>query len=130
MGGYGLFGVIVDLDVEMTPNVLLQRSGSQMPGDAFAEPFLAAIENDPHTLMAYGRLSVARATFFHEALLTTYSAASPQPSPLPAASSVGAMNWISSDLSRLQIGSEAAKSVGCHAETKLTPNVSSPLATR
>ena len=71
MGGYGYFGVIVDLDVEMTANVMLQRSVSLMPGDAFAEPFIAAIEKDPNTLMVYGRLSVARASFFHEALLTT-----------------------------------------------------------
>jgi FAD/FMN-containing dehydrogenase len=130
MGGYGLFGVIVDLDVEMTPNVLLQRSVSLMPGDAFAEPFLAAIEKDPRTLMAYGRLSVARATFFHEALLTTYSAVSPQPSPLPAASSVGAMNWISSDLYRKQIGSEAAKRLRWYAETTVNPKVGSGQATR
>ena len=130
MGGYGYFGVIVDLDVEMTANVMLQRSVSLMPGDAFAEPFIAAIEKDPQTLMAYGRLSVARASFFHEALLTTYSAASPQPSPLPAASSIGAMNWISSDLYRLQIGSEAAKNARWYAETQLNPKISSPLATR
>lgn len=32
MGGYGYFGVIVDLDVEMTANVMLQRSVSLMPG--------------------------------------------------------------------------------------------------
>src|SRR5277367_2823239 len=130
MGGYGYFGVIVDLDVEMTANVVLQRSASLMPGDAFAEPFIAAIEKDPQTLMAYGRLSVAHASFFHEALLTTYSAASPQPSPLPAASSIGAMNWISSDLYRLQIGSKAAKNARWYAETQLNPKISSPLATR
>ncbi|MFZ2104215.1 MAG: FAD-binding protein [Roseiarcus sp.] len=40
MGGYGYFGVIVDLDVKMTANVMLQRSVSLMPEDAFAEPFI------------------------------------------------------------------------------------------
>jgi hypothetical protein len=47
-----------------------------------------------------------------------------------AASSVGAMNWISSDLYRLQIGSEAAKSARWYADTQLNSKISSPLATR
>ena len=60
MGGYGLFGIIIDLDVEMEKNALLAPTAVLMPGDAFAEPFIAAVENDPTTLLAYGRLSVAR----------------------------------------------------------------------
>jgi FAD/FMN-containing dehydrogenase len=130
MGGYGYFGVIVDLDVEMTENVMLRRSVSLMPGDEFAEPFIAAVENDPLTLMAYGRLSVSRASFFRDAILTTYSAVAPQPSPLPPATNVGAMNWISSDLYREQIGSEAFKRVRWLAESQLNPKIGSGLSTR
>jgi FAD/FMN-containing dehydrogenase len=64
MGGYGLFGIILDLDVEMTPNLLLQASAQVMPAEQFPAHFLAAVEHDPTTLIAYGRLSVARASFF------------------------------------------------------------------
>ncbi len=131
MGGYGYFGVIVDLDVEMTPNLLLQPQAEILSGDDFAEKFLAAIEKDPATLMAYGRLSVARASFFSEAILTTYRAAPAQPAPLPMASAGGgAMTWLSNDLYRQQVGSEMAKSLRWAAETRLVPNLGSRLATR
>src|SRR6516164_9831116 len=39
MGGYGLFGIIVDLDVEMTPNLLLEPRFERMAPEKFAENF-------------------------------------------------------------------------------------------
>jgi FAD/FMN-containing dehydrogenase len=127
MGGYGLVGIILDLDVEMTPNLLLQPTAKLMPAEEFPAQFLAAVEKDPATLMAYGRLSVARASFFSEALLTTYRAALVQPQPLPPAGHGG--GWLglaSSHIYRNQVGSEIAKHVRWAAETKIAPS----LATR
>ena len=120
MGGYGLFGIILDLDVEMTPNLLLQPTAKLMPAEAFAQNFIAAVEHDPATLMAYGRLSVARASFFSEALLTTYRAVPAQPNPLPPAGHGGGfMGRVTSQLYRSQTGNEIAKRLRWAAETKL-----------
>ena len=129
MGGYGLFGIILDLDVEMAKNVLLQPQARVMPAEEFAKAFLAAV-NDPKILMAYGRLEVARASFFREANLTTYRAVDPQPTPLPAATHGNALNWISSDLYREQIGDEEAKALRWFMETRVLPEATSGLATR
>ncbi len=130
MGGYGLFGIILDLDVEMAKNVLLAPTFEIMPAEAFADRFIAVAEKDPSVLMAYGRLSVARATFFDQALMITYRAAAEQPAILPAATNGGALTWLLNDIYREQIGSEAAKRARWYAETRVNPNLGSGVATR
>ena len=46
MGGYGLFGVIVELDVEMTENLLLQPKFERMAPERFASEFTRVIDTD------------------------------------------------------------------------------------
>jgi hypothetical protein len=64
MGGYGLFGAIVDLELDMVPNVLLEPSYLRMEPSRFAGAFVNAVENDSAVRMAYGRLSVAHESLF------------------------------------------------------------------
>jgi FAD/FMN-containing dehydrogenase len=130
MGGYGFFGIILDLDVEMAKNVMLAPTFDIMPADTFNERFIAVVNKDPTVLMAYGRLSLARASFFREALMITYRAASSQPAPLPAATNSSALTWVLNDIYREQIGNEAAKRARWYAETHVNPNLGSGLATR
>jgi len=77
MGGYGLIGVILDLEVEMVRNKRLERQFIQLPAATFAAEFNKAVK-DPAVLMAYGRLNVERARFFEHALLVTFRAAQDQ----------------------------------------------------
>jgi FAD/FMN-containing dehydrogenase len=130
MGGYGLFGVIVDLDVEMTENLLLVPKVEIMPAEAFSPKFIDAVTRDATTKMAYGRLSIERSSFFQEALLTTYH---PHPNPLvalPAVENRNGMTDIMRDLYRSQIGYEMLKKARWFAETQLAPAVSSGATTR
>lgn len=130
MGGYGLFGIIVDLDIAITPNLLLAPVVERMPAERFAEAFIKAVETDSRTRMAYGRLSVARASFFGEALLTVYRPLAAQPASLPQAVSGGVLTTVSKDIYRAQVGSEAAKRVRWFAETRMNPALNSGIATR
>jgi FAD/FMN-containing dehydrogenase len=130
MGGYGLLGVIVDLEVEMTPNLLLAPTVERLSSDRFATAFLKAVETDSKVRMAYGRLSVARGSFFEDALLTTYRPVARQPEFLPQAVSAGMMTSVSRDIYRAQIGSETAKRARWFAETRVNPAISSGVATR
>ena len=130
MGGYGLFGIILDLDVEMAPNALVTPTVSRMKAEEFPARFIAAVDKDPKALMAFGRLSVARASFFDEALLTVYHAVEPQPSVLPIAVSAGAMTGISSDLYREQVGNEFGKRLRWLAESRVNPAIGSGVSTR
>ncbi len=130
MGGYGLFGVIVELDVEMAPNVLLAPTFVRMEAEKFAPAFIKAIESDPDTRMAYGRLAVAREGFFDEALMITYRPASAQPAHLPEAVSAGGMTGIQRKVYRAQTGREWAKRARWFVESQVGPSMLASAATR
>jgi FAD/FMN-containing dehydrogenase len=130
MGGYGLFGIIIDLDVEITRNLLLAPRVQRLPADQFAAAFVKAIEADRQVRMAYGRLSVARGSFFEDALLVTYRPVARQPETLPRAVNAGMMTSVSRDIYPAQVGSEAAKWGRWFAETRVNPAITSGIATR
>lgn len=130
MGGYGFFGIVVDIDLAITPNLLLAPIVERMPAERFSAAFVKAVETDPTTRMAYGRLSVARSGFFDEALLTVYRPMARQPASLPEAVSTGFLTTVSKDIYRAQVGSETAKRARWFAETRLNPALGSGIATR
>src|SRR5262249_48621068 len=130
MGGYGLFGIVIDLDVAMVPNILLAPRVELMKGDAFGGRFANAITGDPAVSMAYGRLSVARRGFFDEAVMITYRPSPNPPARLPVTTSKSFLTGVSRDIYRAQTGNEAAKRARWLAETRLNPAISSGIATR
>lgn len=123
MGGYGLFGAIVEAELDMVPNASLEPTYDRMDPSRFADAFLKAVETDPAVKMAYGRLSVARETLFDEALLITYRPAAAQPSPLPAVVDHGALTGFSRDVYRLQTGREWAKDFRWFMEASISPTI-------
>lgn len=130
MGGYGLFGVIVELDVEAAPNLLLTPKFERMNPDQFAAAFVKAIEADPHVRMAYGRLAVARNGFFNDSLLITYRPAKKQPDSLPAATSSSSMTRVQRDVYRAQTGWETAKRLRWFMESRIGPAITGGDSTR
>lgn len=130
MGGYGLVGVILDLDVDMVENALMAARYEVMPAREFSARFIKAARSDPEVKMIYGRLNVARDDFFTEALLVTMR---PQPVPasgLPKADrGGGAMSGLSRRVYRAQVGSEAGKKARWLAETVAAPKTAG-MATR
>jgi FAD/FMN-containing dehydrogenase len=118
MGGYGLFGVVLEVEAAMVPNVLLNPTFEKMPSRDFGQRFLAVVD-DEHVKMAYGRMSVANRGFFEEALLCSFR---PLPTPaggLPPATSKGSLTAASRGIYRAQIGSEVAKRARWLVETKV-----------
>ena len=128
MGGYGLIGVIVDIVIDMVPNMRLVPRFETMVAGAFPMAFQAAI-SDPTIKMAYGRLNVERASFFEEALLVTYRESNDQSNLQPATQS-GWMSHVASRLYRLQLGNETMKSFRWWNETTLGPVLSRGDVTR
>jgi FAD/FMN-containing dehydrogenase len=122
MGGYGLLGIILEVEAEMVENRLLRPTQTAMPSKDFARAFTGAIDEDALVLMAYGRLSVARRGFLDEALLVTYRS-NPASAKLPPAGQGGLVASVSREIYRAQVGSEAAKRARWFAETKLKPGV-------
>src|SRR5689334_2137719 len=52
MGGYGLFGVIVDLDVALTENQLMKPTYELMPAARLGPRMVSSITQDPTVRMA------------------------------------------------------------------------------
>jgi FAD/FMN-containing dehydrogenase len=131
MGGYGLVGIILDLEVDMVPNVALQPTYEVMPAKTFATRFIDAVRNAPPTLMAYGRLNVSRNELFDEALLVTYRPTDTPVETLPPAGAGGGMfSFLSREVYRAQTGSESIKRTRWFFETVVQPMSGSGIATR
>lgn len=129
MGGYGLVGIILGLDVDMVDNVMLKPTFETVSGKAFGPRFIAALHGDG-VRMAYGRLSVARGNFFDEGLIITFR---PVPTPatgLPKATTSSALTGISKEVYRAQVASETGKRARWFAESVATPKIYSGTPTR
>lgn len=128
MGGYGLIGAILDLDVEMVRNTRLVPQFDVMPAGAFSSAF-TRILNDPTVSMAYGRLNVRRASFLNEALMISYRE-TPDQEALEPASGSGWMSHIARMIYRAQLGNEAMKDFRWWNETTLGPRMGGGAVTR
>jgi FAD/FMN-containing dehydrogenase len=72
VGGYGLFGIILDVDLEVTPNVVYQSGRRILDYRQFPEVFAREIQPDARYGLLYGHLSTAPQSFLKEMILYTY----------------------------------------------------------
>ncbi|MEO9781758.1 MAG: FAD-binding oxidoreductase [Sedimentitalea sp.] len=128
MGGYGLTGIITQMDVELAQNRRLEPTFLEMPAEEFGTRFVDALA-DGDVTMAYGRLNVDRADFISTALMITYRPTADQ-SDLTAASGSGATAKIASRIYRAQLGNERIKRLRWWIEADLAPTLASGPATR
>jgi FAD/FMN-containing dehydrogenase len=122
MGGYGLFGVITELELDMRANVLLTPRFEEMGGIEIGGRFARELASDPTIQMAYGRMDVSLDRFLDRALLITYRPAADQ-SNVPAVSGSGLVSRASRHLFRAQVDSDRAKRFRWWTEVALGPFV-------
>jgi FAD/FMN-containing dehydrogenase len=120
MGGYGLVGVITELELDMVPNALLTPTFETMSGKDIGPRFAQRLASDSTIQMAYGRMDVALDRFFDRALLITYRPASDQ-SEIPAASGSGFISRSARYVFRAQVESDRAKRFRWWTESGLGP---------
>ncbi|MFN3429837.1 MAG: FAD-dependent oxidoreductase [Candidatus Sericytochromatia bacterium] len=88
IGGYGLFGVILEARLRVVPNARYRLQRHFVKAEAFAQTFAT---HGANAALAYGRLSVAPGSFLREAILTLHAPApgkfayQPLPDPAPIA---------------------------------------------
>lgn len=122
MGGYGLFGVITELELDMVPNALLSPTFEEVSGRDLGTLFAQRLAADSSIQMAYGRMDVTLDRFFDEALLITYRPSADQ-SRIPPASGSGAISRASRYMFRSQVESDRAKKFRWWVETDVGPRV-------
>lgn len=129
VGGYGLFGAVIEAELSMVENCLLRRRSDLMPADAFAARFIARATG-PSACMSYGRLSVARERFLREALLVDYVPVQPQPDRLAPPGNSEMLAYVSRGIFRAQIGSDRGKRLRWAVETGLMSRLDQVAVTR
>lgn len=129
MGGYGLFGVIVELEIEIVPNRNLAPTFDHVAGEELGLRFMQALSADKTIEMAYGRLDVAIDGFFERGLLITYRPTEDQ-TDIPAASGSGIISHIAAGVFRRQVGSDRVKNFRWMLESAISPALTSGVATR
>jgi FAD/FMN-containing dehydrogenase len=103
MGGYGLAGILTEMEVEAERNMLLEPAFTTLPAEEFGAAFPEAVQTVP---MAYGRLTVDRARFFTEALLVSYAETEGE---VPPVTGSGFISRASRVIFRAQVGNEWVK---------------------
>jgi FAD/FMN-containing dehydrogenase len=73
LGGYGLFGVILDVDLDIADNEMYARKALYMDYKDFPGYYKANVENNRDIGLVFGRLSVAPQSFLRETAVHTYS---------------------------------------------------------
>ena len=120
MGGYGLLGVITELEIDMVPNALLAPTFEEVNGAEIGQRFATRLASDRSIQMAYGRMDVALDRFFERALLITYRPSADQ-HDLPAASGSGLISKASRYIFRGQVDSDTAKRFRWWTEVAVGP---------
>jgi len=72
VGGYGLFGIILDAEIEIADNVIYESRRRLIDIADFPRIFAEEIAADPAIGLFYGHLSTAPGSFLREMLLYTY----------------------------------------------------------
>jgi FAD/FMN-containing dehydrogenase len=73
VGGYGLFGVILDAELEVVDNVVYRTGRQVIDYEQFPGLFARTIEPDKSVGLMYGHLSTAPHSFLREMLIYSYT---------------------------------------------------------
>jgi FAD/FMN-containing dehydrogenase len=89
LGGYGLFGVVLDVELDVTANAIYTPGRRIIDGKDFAEVFGKELVNDEKLGLFYGHLSTATQSFLQEMILYTYTETDVPNAAVPALEEVG-----------------------------------------
>jgi FAD/FMN-containing dehydrogenase len=129
MGGYGLIGIITELEVRMVPNARLEPTFTKLDPMNFGPEFVRMIKGTPNVQMAYGRMDISKDRFLEDAMMISYRPTSDQ-SDLPPAPGSGWLSKRARDIFRAQLGSDIVKHGRWWFESSLGPRISGGDTTR
>jgi FAD/FMN-containing dehydrogenase len=117
LGGYGLFGIILDAELRVVANERYRAEAIVLPSSQYATRFKQTV--DGQIGMAYGRLCIVPGeNFLKESILTVLRKAPCEPKEIPSLHALQNMT-LRREVFRAQIGSNAGKALRWKAERKL-----------
>src|SRR5439155_15721863 len=80
LGGYGLFGIILDADLRVVPNQRLRLEQYLVPVDHAMASFERQLRQRPDVSMVYARMDMTPQGMFNQVLINMFY---PEPGPIP-----------------------------------------------
>jgi FAD/FMN-containing dehydrogenase len=127
LGGYGLFGIILDAELRVVPNEFYRAEPHRVKPADYAREYRRLVGGAPDTGMAYGRISVAPDSFLDDALIVLLRRVEPARSPV---NTLGRErpSAMKRTVFRGSVGSDYGKNLRWWLETKLGETGAAPLA--
>jgi FAD/FMN-containing dehydrogenase len=83
IGGYGLFGIILDVRLKVVDNIALQYKYIRLGTDHYTDYYKKFISENPNVNLVFGRLRISDKHFLEEATINYFEKADEKPLPLP-----------------------------------------------
>jgi FAD/FMN-containing dehydrogenase len=115
LGGYGLFGIILDADLRVVANERLRLDQNLVPIGRAIDSFGRSLHKAPGAELAYARLNITPQKMFDEVLINIFYRES---GAIPQLTDAGS-RWLPRLIFRGSVGSEYGKEMRWAAETHL-----------
>jgi FAD/FMN-containing dehydrogenase len=126
LGGYGLFGVILDADLRVVPNERLRLEQHVVPLGGAMAAFDLSLRKRSTVELSYARLNVTPQKMFEEVLINVFYKEAGAIPHLEAAGS----HWLPRLVFRGSVGSAYGKEMRWSAETKIQPELAGKVFSR
>jgi FAD/FMN-containing dehydrogenase len=123
LGGYGLFGIILDAELHVVPNERYRLEQFVVPVDEALATFEKRVRQDPDAVMVYARMGIVPSDFLEEVILNVFYRDPAADGTLPDLSKPG-LTAVRRSLFRGSAGSEYGKGLRWAAEARLQPHLS------
>lgn len=117
LGGYGLFGVIIDVELQVIPNERYRLEQHLVSAVEALSTFDAQVRDRPDLQMVYARMNVVPATFLDEVIINAFFADTGE---IPALKKPG-IAGLKRAIFRGSADSDYGKQLRWRAETKIQP---------
>jgi FAD/FMN-containing dehydrogenase len=126
LGGYGLFGIILDAELRVVPNERYRLEQYVVPVDQSLATLESKIKGRPGVQMVYARMNVVPSTFLEEIILNAFVR---EEGEIPALSSPGNAE-LRRAVFRGSADSDYGKELRWSAETRIQPMLSGKVFSR
>jgi FAD/FMN-containing dehydrogenase len=123
LGGYGLFGIILDADLRVVPNERYRLEQFVVPVDEALGTFAAKVQEKPDAIMVYARMNIVPDAFLEEVILNVLYRDPAADGALPELAQPE-MVALRRSLFRGSAESDYGKELRWEAETRLQPHLS------
>ncbi|MEN4762322.1 FAD-binding oxidoreductase [Chryseobacterium sp. C39-AII1] len=84
LGGYGLFGIILDVKLKVVDNLALQFKYVRLSSENYVQYYKKFILDNPNVNLVFGRLRISDKHFLEEATINYFEKVNERPLSLPA----------------------------------------------